>query len=41
MSAVTDGEVGLWAKSSPQTGMVAVNQEFVSIIRGLGTEMSL
>ena len=41
MSAVTDSEVGLWTKSSLQTGMVVVNQEFLSIIRGSGTEMSL
>ena len=31
-SAVTDSEVGLWTKSSLQTGMVVVNQEFLLII---------
>ena len=41
VSAVTDSEVGLWTKSSLQTGMVVVNQEFLSIIRGSGTEMKL
>lgn len=41
ISVCSNSEVGLWAKSSLQTGMVVVNQEFLLIIRGSGTEMKL